>query len=345
MATFTIGGGFNQSRSLREIAASLLPPDKRNDPNAVESMLRQLVKANPQLRGQTGGLGGHLLNLPDGVKPLNSDQQSMFDLLSSTLKSWGLDTLLPDLRKLIVGGDTSPDTLSLALSQTDAYKKRFAGNATRTKNGLPELSPAEYIAAEEQYQNVMRAYGLPKGFYDSFDDFNNYIGDDVSPSELEDRVKVATEQFTNAPEEWKQAWQQYYGLSQGQGVAAILDPNHTSVQDLLRQAQAVGIGGSAGQQGINVTRQRAEEFVNNGVTLDSARKAYAQIAQAMPTDKNIASRFGTTFDQTQEENDLILNQADDTAKRAQLYGAEEGLFKGSHGSDTNTFAPNLASNL
>jgi hypothetical protein len=48
------------------------------------------------------------------------------------------------------------------LRGTDAYKKRFAANAARIAKGLGALSEAEYIGLEDQYQNIMRNYGLPQ---------------------------------------------------------------------------------------------------------------------------------------------------------------------------------------
>lgn len=261
---------------------------------------------------------------------LTSAQQSVYDLMNATLASWGLGTLGNVLRNLIVKGDTNPDTLSLELSQTKEYKERFAGNAERIKNGLPELKPAEYIALEEGYQQVLRAYGMPRGFYDSHDDFTKFIGNDLSVNELQTRVQVAHDQYTAAPDYVKNLWSQYFGSS-GDAVAAILDPN-TATSLIQDRGQQVALGGAAAAQGLSINQQRAQQFQQAGVSLDSARKAYQQIAQSMPTDQSIAQRFGTTFDQTAEENSLILGQAADTQKRQTLYDEEQALFKGNVGS-------------
>src|SRR5947209_6169756 len=110
---------------------------------------------------------------PPAPKPpvLSQGQQSVYDLMNQTLTSWGLTSLAPHLQNRNRDDDTAPDTLALARSKTQAYKVRFAGNAERVKNGLPELNPAQYIGLEEQYQNVLRSYGLPAGFYDKPTDF------------------------------------------------------------------------------------------------------------------------------------------------------------------------------
>jgi hypothetical protein len=55
-------------------------------------------------------------------------------------------------------------------------KRRFAGNQQRRKLGLPVLSPREYLETEAAYRQVMESAGLPRGFYDSPDDFSSWIG-------------------------------------------------------------------------------------------------------------------------------------------------------------------------
>lgn len=62
--TFIIPGKLDQGVALRSIAASLLPANERNNPNAVEAALRRLVAANPSLKGRTTAPGGHRLKRP-----------------------------------------------------------------------------------------------------------------------------------------------------------------------------------------------------------------------------------------------------------------------------------------
>lgn len=265
---------------------------------------------------------------------LDPTQQSAYDLMMQTLQSWGLASLATDLKNLIVKGDTSPDTLSLALSQTAAYKQRFSGNAIREKNGLPDLQPAQYIALEEQYKNIMNSYGLPAGYYDSHADLAGLIGKDISAQELQARVQVAHDQYTNAPDYVKNLWSTYFG-TKGDAIAAILDPN-TATQVIQDRANQVAIGGAAAQNGFTLSQPRAQQFEQAGVTLDAARKAYSQIASSYATDQNIAQRFGATFGQTQEENDVLLGDASAGNLRNTLYDEEEGLFKGHSGLTQNS---------
>lgn len=265
---------------------------------------------------------------------LDTTQQDAIALMTQLLNSWGLSTLTGDLKQLIIAGDTNSDTLSLALSQTQAYKTRFAANDKRVAAGLPALNPAQYIATEEQYRNTLRSYGLPAGFYDKNSDFTDFIAKDISPTELDARAKIAHDQFMAAPDATKQLWASY-GFSKGDAIAGILDPDIATsvIQD---RAQQVAIGGAGAAQGFAVNQPRAQQFQQAGVTIAQAQNAYQQIAQAFGTDQNIASRFGTTFDQAQEENSAVLGQGEAVNKRQTLYDEEKALFQGHGGADAQT---------
>lgn len=270
------------------------------------------------------------------LPPLNgSPLKKASDLLAATLKAWGLSSLLPHLQDYLTRGYDAT-TINLYLQDTKEWQARFAGNELRKAAGLGVLSPAQYIATEEQYRNVMQSYGLPAGFYDSHDDFNAFIGKDISPAELANRAKIAHDQYMNAPTATKQLWQQY-GFSNGDAVAAILDPK-VGTQILQDRADTVAIGGAAGQLGINVSGARAGQFQQHGTTLAEAQKAYAFIAQNMGTDQNIANRFGQKFDQTQEENDLLLGLGPEAKQRQSMYANENSIFAGHAGENAQSLS-------
>lgn len=270
--------------------------------------------------------------------PLTHSQQSVFALMEQTLQSWGLGSLTNDLRKLIIGGDTSPDTLALALSQTKAYKIRFAGNEARIKAGLPELTPAQYIATEEQYRNILRQYGLPKGFYDDKKSTDKLIGGDVSPTEFNDRVQAAADLVYNSPPEAQRAWDQFYGGGKGGAIAAILDPKKAAPL-VEKQVLAAQIGGAALAQGLHTTAHRAEEFAADGVTLQQAQKAYADIATRLQADTAAAHRFGTTFGLKDEEDATLGGDSLAMKRQATLYAEEAAQFRGHAGTGVTVGDP------
>jgi hypothetical protein len=93
-----------------------------------------------------------------------ADRKSAYDLLMEEFNRYGLGSLVEGIKGL-VQENVSPSEFTIRLRQTDAYKKRFAANAQRVAKGLAAVSEAEYIGLEDQYQNVMRQYGLPDTYY------------------------------------------------------------------------------------------------------------------------------------------------------------------------------------
>jgi hypothetical protein len=155
--------------------------------------------------------------------------QSAYDILLSEFNQYGLGALVEPLKGLIQSGPSSAE-LTLALRATDAYQKRFAANKSRVTAGLSALNEAEYIRLEDQYQNVMRNYGLPASYYtkDSTgrqEGFEKLIGFDVSATELEDRVLTAQNRVINAAPEVTTALKQFYpDITTGDILSYTLDP-------------------------------------------------------------------------------------------------------------------------
>lgn len=226
-----------------------------------------------------------------GAVSLGVAGQSAMQLMQQTLGSWGLSTLSTHLQGLLTQGYTS-NTLSYALKQTPEYQARFSGNIAREKAGLPVLAPAQYIALEEQYKQIGAQYGLPKGYMDSKQQTDNWIANDVSPTELDARAQIASKQWQSADPATKNTWQQYYGLSAGSAVAGIMNPE-TSLQTLQNEAQTVGIGAAAQNAGMNVGAGRATQEQQAGVTLAQARSTYQSIASDLTTQNAINNRFGS----------------------------------------------------
>ena len=75
--------------------------------------------------------------------------------LTDTFKNYGLGSLAGRIAEYLYQG-YSQDTVSLMLQDSPEYKKRFAGNDARVKNGLPVLSPKEYLATESAYRAVFQ---------------------------------------------------------------------------------------------------------------------------------------------------------------------------------------------
>lgn len=104
------------------------------------------------------------------VMNLDPAQMDAYSLIKALLDQADLGSLADDLYGFIQQG-YSADTITLLLQETSEWKRRFAGNEERKRRGLPVLTPAEYLAVESSYRQVMRTFGLPQGFYDEYSDF------------------------------------------------------------------------------------------------------------------------------------------------------------------------------
>jgi hypothetical protein len=211
---------------------------------------------------------------------LQTQRTDWSEYLTQIFNSYGLGTLAPKIKEYIQQGFT-PDTVTLKLQDTSEYQQRFAGNTARKKAGLPVLSPAEYLATETAYKQAMRTAGLPAGFYDNPDDFSNFIGVDVSPAELKERVDIAAQTIEGADPFFKQQLKQYYNVNDGDMVAYALDPSR-ALSLIQRQSQAVQFGAEAARQGITTSRSMAEQYAGLGVSQQQARQGFEQVAQILP---------------------------------------------------------------
>jgi hypothetical protein len=275
--------------------------------------------------------------------PVDLDPNASYtDIINSYLAQWGLQDLAPLVTQLGQSG-ASNDQISLQLQQSPEYQQRFAGNQQRIAKGLAPLSPAAYIALESQYGQILSQ--LPAGFYDSREALANFIGNDVSASELSQRVQDANQAWVNAPQERRDAWNAYYGgAGPGGAVAAILDPK--AAEPLLQQqVAAAGIGGAALSQGLQLTSQAtATRAAQQGVTIQQAQNAYQQIAQRMNVDQAVSGRFGEQFGQAQEEQANLLGDAGAQNQQARLYSEEQAQFGGHGGARANGESNNPGAN-
>ena len=228
----------------------------------------------------------------------HAQRQNAFDLLASQFKTFGLikegdssgTALLNKLHDLILSGAGS-DTVSLALQQDPVYQARFAGNAIRLKNGLSVLSPAEYIATETAYDQVLKGAGIDTSIYFGKDKQTALLGGDVSATELQNRVSIAAKSIANADPFYAQTLQNYYGLTSGQMIAHVLDPA-AAVPLLQKQAQSAGIGSAAAQQGLGISSGTAENLYGQNISEAQAQQGFKNVALNISPEQAIAARFG-----------------------------------------------------
>jgi hypothetical protein len=267
-----------------------------------------------------------------------AERKSAYDLLYQQFNDLGIGGLVPELKSFIEEG-ISPAEFTLRLRQTDSYKKRFAANAQRIGKGLRALSEAEYIGLEDQYQNVMRQYGMPDSYYTRGEmgrqeGFEKFIAGDVSAAELEDRISTAQKRVINANPEVAQALKTFYpGISNGDILAYTLDPTK-AIEDIKRKVSAAEIGGSAARFGLTTNVSDAEYLRNYGVTKEQAEQGYSTIAGGLQRGSQLASMYGENpYTQATAEQEVfnVPGAAEARKQRQKLTGLEKATFGGQSG--------------
>jgi hypothetical protein len=266
------------------------------------------------------------------------ERQSAFDLLKLQFDEYGLGALVEPLRGLIQEG-ISPSEFAVRLRQTEPYKKRFAANAARISKGLRALSESDYINLEDDYQTIMRNYGLPASYYTKGElgrqeGFEKFIGGDVSPAELEERIVTAQKRVLDAAPEVTTALKQFYpDIKNGEILAYTLDPEK-GLADIRKKVTAAEIGGAALGAQLGATVGRAEELARYGVTAESARAGYGAIGGGLERGRQLADIYQQP-DYTQavaeEEVFNLPGQAQAGQKRKKIIGMEKATFGGQTG--------------
>lgn len=313
--------------------------------------------------GGTGGFGGFggidttaatnaLLAKQDADRIAEEKRrqgQSAYDILVSEFTRYGLQALVEPLKGLITSGASSAE-FSLALQNTDAYKKRFAANQKRIDAGLGALSPAEYVAMEDQYQNVMRNYGLPASYYTkdpmgTQQGFEKFLAADVSATELEDRIMTAQTRVINANPEVSRALKQFYpDITNGDILAYTLDPQQ-GLSNIKRKVTAAEIGGAAIQSGLSTNLERAEELGRYGVDKEAATQGFTTIGAGLQRGSQLASIYGEDpYTQQVAESEVfnIPGAQEARKQRQKITGLERATFGGQTGITQGTLARDRA---
>jgi hypothetical protein len=267
-----------------------------------------------------------------------AERQSAYDLLFQQFNQYGLGALVEPLKGLITSG-ASPAEFTIKLRESDAYKKRFAANQARIQKGLTAISEAEYLGLEDQYQNIMRNYGLPNSYYargemGTQEGFNKFIGNDVSAAELEDRIMTAQNRVINANPEVLASLKAFYpDINNADILAYTLDPTK-GLDAIKRKVTAAEIGGSAMQAGLGITGTRAEELGAAGITKQQAQQGFQTVAEVAPRGGMLADIYKQSpYTQTTAEAEVfgLAGSTEAAKQRKKLTSLETAAFSGSAG--------------
>jgi len=267
---------------------------------------------------------------PTGLEGLTSERRGIFDVLTDRFSKYGLSSLVPKVRDLIINGATE-DTITIQLQETPEYQRRFRANQERIKKGLQVLTPSEYLNMEDSYRQILRAYGLNQ--FDTDDYVSQFISNDISAAELSSRVVNAVQRVRNADPAISQTLRDFYGIGQNDLVAYVLDPNQ-QLPKIERQIAAAEIGTAARRQGIQPGVAVAEQLAAQGITQAEAQKGYATIADILPTAEKLSQIYKGVEEEyglAESEQEVFNSLASAQRKRQRLVGREVAGFSGQSG--------------
>jgi LysM repeat protein len=324
------GKGLTQADIDAAIAAAL---NAQGIANAGQlSLLQSQIAALLASQKSAQDLAQQQATLAAAEKAKQQEQQrvSIVATLTERFQRYGLGTLINKIKDLAIDGATE-STITLALQESEEYKTRFKANQSRIAKGLTVLQPAEYLNVEDGYRQVLRSYGLKQ--FDTDEYVQQFIANDMSPTEFSNRVVTAVQRVQNADPAVVQQLRDFYGVGQQDLVAYVLDPEQ-QFQKIERQVAASEIGVAAGRQGLRAGVSVAEQLAAQGVTQAEAQRGYATIADILPTAEKLSDIYGTTLDaygQTEAEQEVFNSLASAQRKRQRLTAREVAAFGGSSG--------------
>ena len=270
-------------------------------------------------------------------------RQSAYDLARELADAYGIGASIADrIINLVVDKGYTSTAVRLTLQDTPEYKERFKGIQLYKQNFASEiaagqkaapLTPADYIKAERDYQEILTRYGLS-----NIAERNTYatlIGGDVSAVEVTDRITNVYDKIRNADEVLKSQLADYFPDYNESDFAEVLLTG-TSPEDmasrLKNKLSAAEISSEASRAGLGLDVQRAMELQAMGVSRTIARAGYSKIAEQQTRLGTLGSIYQTDVTDLQTELEAEQFQGLASQRRKKLTEQEKAQFSGRAGS-------------
>lgn len=245
------------------------------------------------------------------------------ETLRGLMESYGLSSLMGRIESYVKEGYETDAVVAL-IRTTPEYKERFPAMEALSQKRRA-ISEAAYIEFERNAAQLERAFGLPTGILGK-DTITTLLTNEVSASELEERVGLAAAGAYQAPPEMRQMFEQYYGIGSGGLTAYFLDPDK-ALPLLNKQFATAQIGAEAQMQDFNLALGMAEQLTEAGISREQARAGFGEISRR----RGFTEGRGDVVTSEQLVTGTLLQeeQAQQAIERAQK--ARIGRFQGGGG--------------
>ena len=219
---------------------------------------------------------------PLGLGTTFDDPRTAREIVADALRGYGLEALLDDPELNLIGrwqATNNLDAVWAAVRQAPVYTARFPGMQALADQGRA-ITESQYVDLEEGYAGALRMYGMAPEYFDSPDDFGDWIAGDVSVSEVTSRLGVATDAVLATSQTTKDLLLTWHGIDASDLTAYFLDPERaTTVFEEREMLGAARIGGAAVETGFGpLSQATATTLRAAGVTEAVARAGFAEIA-------------------------------------------------------------------
>lgn len=259
-----------------------------------------------------------------------------YTLLENTFKDYGLEELIPEIKKFMEEGLGS-NQAAVELRKTTAYINRFRGNEIRRAAGLNVVSEATYLELENSYNETLRAYGL-QGYFGvdrkvSQTKMADIIGNDISATEFKDRIDTVVTRVNNSDPNIKATLKTFYNIQDNDLVKYFLNPKE-NLPKLQEKVLSAEIGSEAIKQNLLTDVTSASALAQLGITKAQAREGYQGIANVLPTATKLGQIYdeeGVNYTQKTAEEEVFGQLESAKRKRLKLAEKEVGAFSGAAG--------------
>lgn len=248
--------------------------------------------------------------VPSSAKAIVDNFLAQFGLQSLGQWAW-------DRYRQLGGGSDALNQISVEMVQQPAFNQRFPAYKPLAEQG-EAMSPAEMIAYEQSAKQIFHDAGIPSGFYQTPAELATFMVNNVSASELQSRVQLASQAATSAPDVAQQL-STLYGLPNAQGAltAYFLSPDK-ALPLIQQQFTAAQIGAESTRTGVGqLTTGEATHLAQIGVTDAQAAQGFGQLGkeqglfQAQSTGEQtigLDTQLAAQFDNSAAANLRILKK-------------------------------------
>lgn len=255
-----------------------------------------------------------------------TEGDSAYAVISQALAEYGLAHLTENVwAQYLQTGDANAVMFDMRNNPKNPlyadFHKRFPAYKQLADAGRA-ISPAEYVQYEKSVAQLTQAYGLPAGVFNPETDITEMLVNDVSVTEAKERFDMAATAAYSAPQEFRDALENDYGMTPGDMVAYWLDPDK-AMPVLQRQFSSARLIGAAAEQSLDIQRQQAERLADLGIGYEAGRQGFQQAAAT----EGLTTGPGETIN-TEDRINAAFGDIEARRRQQRVQGSRVGQFEG-----------------